>query len=330
METSRSRWRIALALSAMVGSLGYAALVRPIGSQAATAPAPPPKPPGVYTGSFAAPSMSSVILKGSVNPHGLATVYAFQFGTTTGYGAQTAPVSASNGTTSINVSQTITGLPPGATYHYRLIATNEAGTTDGNDAVFTTKEPPASFRLATPGHVVFGNPLTLSGVMSGAGSAGRPLALEANPFPYLSGFKTTGATTTTDAAGNFTFPLGAPLLNTQYRVITATLPTIQSSAIIVRVAVRVSLHVRATGRAGFLRMYGAVEPAAGGASVDIQLLRPGRTPRTVAVTQVRRASASASRFSRIVRVRRGGLYRAFVHVLSGKQTGGHSRSLLLR
>jgi hypothetical protein len=77
-------------------------------------------------------------------------------------------------------------------------------------------------------------------------------------------------------------------------------------------------------------MYGAVEPAAGGALVDIQLLRPGRTPRTVAVTQVRRASASASRFSRVVHIRRGGLYRAFVHVLSGKQTAGHSRSLLLR
>jgi hypothetical protein len=326
METSRSRGRIALALSAV---LGYAALVGPVGAQAATAPvAPAPKPPSVYTGGFTTPSMSSVALKGSVNPHGLATVYAFQFGTTTGYGAQTAPVSASNGTTSISVSQTLTGLPPGATYHYRLIATNEAGTTDGNDAVFTTKEPPASFRLATPGRVVFGDPFTLSGVMSGAGSAKRPLALEANPFPYLSGFKRTGATTTTDAAGKFAFPLGAPLLNTQYRVITATLPTAQSSAIIVRVAVRVSLHVRATGRPGFLRMYGVVEPATGGASVDIQLLRPGHTPRTVAVTRVRRASAS--RFSRIVRVRRGGLYRALVYVPSGKQTAGHSRSLLLR
>jgi len=328
MGTSRSGWRITLALSAMLGLLGYAALVRPIGSQAATAPAP--KPPSVYTGGFTAPSMSSVALKGSVNPHGLATVYAFQFGTTAGYGAQTAPVSASNGTTSISVSQTVNGLPPGATYHYRLIATNEAGTTDGKDAVFTTKEPPASFKLVTPSRVVFGSPFTLSGAMSGAGSANRPLALEANPFPYLSGFKSTGATTTTDAAGNFTFPLSAPLLNTQYRVITATLPTAQSPAIIVRVAVRVSLHVRATGRPGFLRMYGVVEPAVGGALVDIQLLRPGRTPRTVAVTPVKRASASASRFSRVVHIRRGGLYRALVHVLSGKQTAGHSRPLLLR
>jgi hypothetical protein len=328
MGTSMSGWRIALALSAMLGLLGYAALVGAVGSRAATAPAP--KPPSVYTGSFATPSMSSVTLKGSVNPHGLATVYAFQFGTTTGYGAQTGPVSAGNGTTSISVSQTLNGLPPGTTYHYRLIATNEVGTTNGKDAVLTTKEPPASFKLLTPSRVVFGSPFTLSGAMSGAGSANRPLALAANPFPYLSGFKSTGATTTTDGAGNFSFPLSAPLLNTQYRVITATLPMAQSPAIIVRVAVRVSLHVRATGRPGFLRMYGVVEPAVGGAAVDIQLLRPGRTPRTVAVTRVKRASASASRFSRVVHVRRGGLYRALVHVLSGKQTAGHSRSLLLR
>ncbi|HWY90165.1 MAG TPA: hypothetical protein VNY31_05780 [Solirubrobacteraceae bacterium] len=321
----RSGWRIALALSAM---LGYAALVSSVASQAATAPAP--KPPTVLTGAFTAPSMSSVTLKGSVNPHGLTTVYAFQFGTTTGYGAQTAPVSASNGTTSINVSQTINGLPPGAIYHYRLIATNEVGTTDGNDAVFTTKEPPASFKLLPPGRVVFGSPFTLRGAMSGAGSVNRPLLLEANPFPYLSGFKSTGATTSTDAAGNFSFPLTAPLLNTQYRVVTVTAPMIQSPPIIVRVAVRVSLHARSTGRPGFLRMYGVVEPAATGASVDFQLLRHGLRPRTVAVTRVVGAGASASRFSRIVRVRRGGLYRAIVHVLSGKQVAGHSRSLLLR
>jgi hypothetical protein len=318
--------RIALVLIGML--LGYAALVLPVDSQAATAPAP--KPPTVYTGGFTLPSTSSVTLKGSVNPHGLASVYAFQFGTTTGYGAQTAPVSAGNGTTSINVSQTINGLPPGATYHYRLIATNEAGTTDGKDAVFTTKEPPASFKLVTPRSVVFRSPFTLHGVMSGVGSANRPLVLEANPFPYLSGFKSTGATTTTDAAGDFSFPPNAPLLNTQYRVITATAPIAQSQAIVVRVALRVSLHVRATGRPGFVRMSGVVEPAVAGASVEFQRLRSGPRPRTVASTRVRRAGASASRFSRVVRIRRGGLYRAFVQVPSGRQAAGHSRAILIR
>jgi hypothetical protein len=315
-------------LCAALALLGYAALARPAGSRAVTAPAP--KPPGVYTGGFTTPNTSSVTLKGSVNPHGLATVYAFQFGTTPGYGAQTAPASASDGTTSLNVSQTIGGLPPGTTYHYRLIATNEAGTTDGKDAVFTTKEPPASFKLTNPGSVVFGSPFTLSGAMAGAGSANRPLALEANPFPYLSGFKSAGMTTTTDATGHFTFRLNAPLLNSQYRVITATAPIVQSTPLIVRVAVRVSLHVHTSARAGFVRMSGVIEPAVGGAVVEFQLMRRGMRLRTVASARARHAGANASRFSRVVRIRHGGLYRAFVLAPNGRQAPGHSRSLLIR
>lgn len=288
------------------------------------------KAPNAYTGGFSAPSPSNVTLRGNVNPRGLPTVYAFQFGTTTGYGAQTAPVSAGNGTTSIAVSQTINGLPAATTYHYRLIASNEAGTTDGKDAEFTTREPPASFKLTTPNGVVFGHPFTLSGVMSGADSANRQLALQASPFPFLGGFASTGSTTTTDGAGNFSFPLSAPLLNTQYRVITAVAPMAQSPTTIVRVAVRVSLHVRSAGRPGFVRMAGVVEPAVREAEVAFQLLRPGMRPRTVASAQVSGASASASRFSRVLRLRRGGLYRTFVRVPSGRQATGYSRSLLIR
>lgn len=121
-----------------------------------------PKPPSVYTGGYATVGTSAITLKGSVNAHGLATVYAFQFGTTTGYGAQTAPVSAGNCTTEIKVSQPITGLPPGATYHYRLIATNAAGTTNGKDVAFTIKVPLKFKIAATPNLAVFGSSFTLT------------------------------------------------------------------------------------------------------------------------------------------------------------------------
>jgi hypothetical protein len=97
-----------------------------------------------------------------MNPHGLTTVYAFQFGTTTGYGAQTAPVSVGNGTAEVKVNQTITGLPPGAMYHYRLIATNAAGTANGKDATFKTQNIPLTFKLTVePNPVVFGSPLSI-------------------------------------------------------------------------------------------------------------------------------------------------------------------------
>jgi DNA-binding beta-propeller fold protein YncE len=42
------------------------------------------------------------------------------------------------GSTSTPISSTLTGLSPGATYHYRIVATNNAGTTEGSDASFTT------------------------------------------------------------------------------------------------------------------------------------------------------------------------------------------------
>ena len=122
MTTLTTNWRIALA-GALLASAGTLAL--PFGSQAA-APAPAPKAPSVTTGGFVVVSTSSVRLKGGVDPRGLATVYYFQFGTTTRYGARTSSASAGSGAKGVKVSRTITGLSSGVTYHYRLIARNAA------------------------------------------------------------------------------------------------------------------------------------------------------------------------------------------------------------
>ncbi len=239
-------------------------------------------------------------------------MYAFQFGTTTGYGAQTAPASAGNGTTSLAVSQTITGLPPGATYHYRLIATNSVGTTDGKDATFVKKIPLTFTLTGTPDPVVFGGRFTIAGVLSGTDSAGRDVVLQANPFPYLGGFKTTTAPIATSTTGAFSFRGRGPRGNTQFRVAVAGLSPTYSRAVVERVAARVSMRLASTGRTGFVRMYGTVAPAGAGARVALQLMRPGLGWRTVAGTTLKTRGASDSRFSRVVRVRRGGLYRAYV------------------
>jgi DNA-binding beta-propeller fold protein YncE len=42
-----------------------------------------------------------------------------------------------NGSTSTPISSTLSGLSPGTTYHYRIVATNNAGTTEGSDTTFT-------------------------------------------------------------------------------------------------------------------------------------------------------------------------------------------------
>ena len=78
-------------------------------------------------------------LNGTVNPEGKQTSYRFEYGTTTSYGTKV-PVPSANvgaGTSNIKVSQTVTGLQSKTIYHFRLVATSSAGTTNGGDQTFT-------------------------------------------------------------------------------------------------------------------------------------------------------------------------------------------------
>jgi hypothetical protein len=328
MTMFTTSWRVALAGALLAG----AALTLPVGSLGATT-ASAPKPPSVYTGGVAAVSTTSATLKGGVTPHGLETSYVFQYGPTTAYGAQTSAVPVGSGTAAVQASQAIAGLQPGTSYHYRIVATSASGSTDGLDAAFTTKKIPLTFKIAsTPNPDVFGMSFSVSGVLSGTEAANHEVVLQATPFPYLRGFKDTGNPVVTNASGNFTFPVANLLENTQFRVATlamAGVPAVNSHPIIERVAVRVSLHVSSTGRPGFVRLYGSVKPSEVGTHVGFQLLQPGLRPLYVSGTRVRRATTSTSRFSRVVRIRRGGLYRAIVRVDNGKQVSGHSRAILI-
>src|SRR5439155_11583576 len=80
---------------------------------------------------------------GSVNPNGQSTSYYFDFGTTTSYGTKTTTKNAGSGTKSNSVSDNVSGLAAGTTYHFRLVASNASGTTFGSDQSFTTSGPPA-------------------------------------------------------------------------------------------------------------------------------------------------------------------------------------------
>jgi hypothetical protein len=83
---------------------------------------------------------TSVTLNGAVNPKGSETTYQFEYGTTTGYGskAPASPKSIGSGASPVEVSEKIEGLQPETTYHFRLVATNAQGTTEGGDQTFTT------------------------------------------------------------------------------------------------------------------------------------------------------------------------------------------------
>jgi hypothetical protein len=80
-------------------------------------------------------------LAGTVNPGGGATTYHFEYGTSTSYGSQTSDGNAGSGATDGDVLANVTGLSAGTAYHYRLVATNAAGTVNGADQMFTTASP---------------------------------------------------------------------------------------------------------------------------------------------------------------------------------------------
>jgi hypothetical protein len=76
----------------------------------------------------------------------------FQYGTTTSYGSTTANQTKTGNTTQ-NVAANISGLSASRTYHFRIVATNSAGTRYGSDRTFTTLS-------ATGPPVVITNPAT--------------------------------------------------------------------------------------------------------------------------------------------------------------------------
>ncbi len=109
-------------------------------------------PPGIVTGGAVELTGTTAALNGAVNAEGLPTIYRFEYGTSTAYGSSwpSVQVYAGTGETSQSVTVTVPNLQPSTTYHYRLVATNEDGTTDGADQTFTTPGYPVSIVREPP------------------------------------------------------------------------------------------------------------------------------------------------------------------------------------
>jgi hypothetical protein len=90
-----------------------------------------------------------VTLTGTVSTSGGPTTFYFQYGLQPTYGLQTAPVTIPAAATPVSVQSTITGLAPGATFHYRLVATHGSVVNTGFGADATVETYPFPVPIAT-------------------------------------------------------------------------------------------------------------------------------------------------------------------------------------
>jgi hypothetical protein len=119
----------------------------------------------------------SALLKGTVDPEGLATTYFYEYGTASNFaGAQkTSSAPAGSGTQPRPARAALSGLSPNTTYFFRLVATNSSGTATGTAASFKT----------TKG---FGFLAGTAGFAARATADGGTPAARAGEHPYQLGF----------------------------------------------------------------------------------------------------------------------------------------------
>jgi hypothetical protein len=101
-------------------------------------------PPQVIPLSAHPISYTEATLRATIDPSGLATRYHFEYGTNESYGQSTPVVELAAEAGSTEVKVPIMGLSEGTSYHFRLIAENEADTYEGSDQSFETlqRRPP--------------------------------------------------------------------------------------------------------------------------------------------------------------------------------------------
>jgi DNA-binding beta-propeller fold protein YncE len=102
-----------------------------------------PPPPAIGGVEAIGLTPSGADLVAQIDPQGFDTTYRFEYGTDVSYGTSI-PVpdgDIGSGSGPVAVSQHVSGLTAGTTYHFRVVATNADGTTTSADHVFVFLAP---------------------------------------------------------------------------------------------------------------------------------------------------------------------------------------------
>ncbi|MCX6874714.1 MAG: cadherin-like beta sandwich domain-containing protein [Verrucomicrobia bacterium] len=138
-STSSSSIPVAVSASSLAAGERFVAAASGQSSQHSLALVAAPPWPVVATGAATSITSADATLNASVNANSNSTAVSFEYGLTTAYGSTIAATPSSlTGEASTAVSASLSGLIPGTTYHYRVNATNAAGSTTGGDMTFAT------------------------------------------------------------------------------------------------------------------------------------------------------------------------------------------------
>jgi hypothetical protein len=185
---------------------------------------PPAKPPAVLGTAPSAPSANGVTFTALLNPGAATTTYRFQYGTSTAYGLETFGKSIGAGVVPQSVSFRINSLAPHTTYHFRVVASNHAGTTFGPDTIAQTGPfPPGRLEVSTRprrdasrSHPLFttsGRLVLSSGVSVADGCSGGTISVR-----FTSRFGTVARDTVRLSPGHCSFRLRTRALPSSTRV----------------------------------------------------------------------------------------------------------------
>ncbi|MGZ8694795.1 MAG: hypothetical protein ACXWYS_05090, partial [Gaiellaceae bacterium] len=272
--------------------------------------------PAVRTGAAQEVTAFAAKPTGSVDARGRRTTWYFEYGQSLYYGAKTSSKSGGSAFGAKAVSASITGLRPSTTYHYRLVATNDAGTTRGADGAFTTAGVTVSAAVSA---AVFGQSVVLSGTVP-LKKQGEVVTIFAQEFgkgsPRLIG------TVGTDAAGAWSFA-ARPTILTSY--LASWQGAVSPAAV---VGVRPAISFR---RSGSTRFMTRVSGERGFARRTVKLQRLTSKGAWVTVKRVRLDRHSAATF-RVTLPRGASTLRIAMSVnqAGAGYLGGFSRTIVVR
>jgi hypothetical protein len=161
------------------------------------------------TGPAIGVSATAATLTGTVNPAGVATSAAFEYGTTTAYGQTTPAQPVGAGTADVPVAAAVSGLAPATTYHYRVTTTSGPTTTPGADRTLVTPGTAVASTLAVTVNPAGADTDLAATLTIGSDPAGTPKgealvvaqALSSDFASHLASFATCAAASFDNAQG---------------------------------------------------------------------------------------------------------------------------------